>query len=176
MSDRLNHLQIARDVIFMRLPRISSMRYIKKRFHLKNDLTGAPDSYHKLRQLFYYKVRHFLLQIATGITKCDGFIKNCERYYKVRWLLQIATEQTCLIYSSPAFFQFYLVIFLWQRYLQLGVLAPAEVLLQFLSRSLSIMIEAAYALIGKQGPHYRRQTPNYFTLLALNSAIRSLNI
>ena len=35
-----------------------------------------------------------LLQIATGITKCDGFITNCDRYYKVRWLLQIATVQT----------------------------------------------------------------------------------
>ena len=34
-----------------------------------------------------------LLQIATGITKCDGFITNCDRYYKVRWLLQIATVQ-----------------------------------------------------------------------------------
>ena len=32
-----------------------------------------------------------LLQIATGITKCDGFITNCDRYYKVQWLLQIAT-------------------------------------------------------------------------------------
>ena len=51
------------------------------------------DSYYKLRQLFYYKVRHGLLQIATGITKCDEFITNCDRYYKVRWLLQIATVQ-----------------------------------------------------------------------------------
>ena len=42
------------------------------------------DSYYKLRQLFYYKVRHGLLQIATGITKYDGFITNCDRYYKVR--------------------------------------------------------------------------------------------
>ena len=25
-----------------------------------------------------------LLQIATGITKCDGFITNCDRYYKVQ--------------------------------------------------------------------------------------------
>ena len=33
------------------------------------------DSYYKLRQLFYYKVRHGLLQIATGITKCDGYCK-----------------------------------------------------------------------------------------------------
>ena len=41
--------------------------------------------------------------------------------------------------------------------LQLGVLTPAEVQLQFLSRSLSIMIEAAHALIEKQGPHL---TPN----------------
>ena len=32
------------------------------------------DSY-KLRQLFYYKVRHGLLQIATGITKCDDYYK-----------------------------------------------------------------------------------------------------
>ena len=51
------------------------------------------DSYYKLRQLFYYKVRHGLLQIAKGITKCDEFITNCDRYYKVRWLLQIATVQ-----------------------------------------------------------------------------------
>ena len=51
------------------------------------------DSYYKLRQLFYYKVRHGLLQIATGITKCDEFITNCDRYYKVRWLVQIATVQ-----------------------------------------------------------------------------------
>ena len=51
------------------------------------------DSYYKLRQLFYYKVWHGLLQIATGITKCDEFITNCDRYYKVRWLLQIATVQ-----------------------------------------------------------------------------------
>ena len=42
------------------------------------------DSYHKLGQLFYYKVRHGLLQIATGITKYDGFITNCYRYNKVR--------------------------------------------------------------------------------------------
>ena len=25
-----------------------------------------------------------LLQIVTGITKCDRFITNCDRYYKVR--------------------------------------------------------------------------------------------
>ena len=47
-------------------------------------LQSAMDCYYKLRQLFYYKVRHSLLQIATGITKCDGFITNCDRYYKVR--------------------------------------------------------------------------------------------
>ena len=47
-------------------------------------LQNAMDCYYKLRQPFYYKVRHGLLQIATGITKCDGFITNCDRYYKVR--------------------------------------------------------------------------------------------
>ena len=26
----------------------------------------------------YYKVRHGLLQIATGITKCNGFVTNCD--------------------------------------------------------------------------------------------------
>ena len=56
-------------------------------------LQSAMDSCYKLRQLFYYKVRHGLLQIATGITKCNGFITNCDRYYKVRWILQIATVQ-----------------------------------------------------------------------------------
>ena len=33
------------------------------------------DSCYKLRHLFYYKVRHGLLQIATGITKCDDYYK-----------------------------------------------------------------------------------------------------
>ena len=58
-------------------------------------LQSAMDSYYKVWQLFSYKVRQGLLQIATGlgITKCDGFITNCDRYYKVRWLLQSETEQ-----------------------------------------------------------------------------------
>ena len=42
---------------------------------------------------FYDKGRHGLLQVTTGITKCDGFIRNCNGYYEVRWLLQIATVQ-----------------------------------------------------------------------------------
>ena len=33
---------------------------------------------------FYYKVRRGLLQTATGISKCDEFITNSDRYYKVR--------------------------------------------------------------------------------------------
>ena len=45
-------------------------------------LQSAMDSCYKLQQLFYYKVRHGLLQISTGITKCDGFISNRDRYYK----------------------------------------------------------------------------------------------
>ena len=36
------------------------------------------DCYYKLWHLFYYKERHGLLQITTGITKCDGFITNCD--------------------------------------------------------------------------------------------------
>ena len=65
-------------------------------------LRSAIDGCYKLRQLFYYKVRHGILQIATGITKCDGFITNCDRYYKVRWLLQIATVQGWRGISSPS--------------------------------------------------------------------------
>ena len=38
-------------------------------------LESAMDSCYKLRQRFYYKVRHGLLQIATGITKCDDYYK-----------------------------------------------------------------------------------------------------
>ena len=38
-------------------------------------LQSAMDSYYKLRQLFYYKVRHGLFQIVTGITKCDDYYK-----------------------------------------------------------------------------------------------------
>ena len=57
---------------------------------LKTLFQSAMDSCYKFRQLFYYKVRHGLLQIETGITKCNWCITNCDRYYKVRWLLQIA--------------------------------------------------------------------------------------
>ena len=75
-------------------------------------LQSAMDSCYKLRQLFYYKVRHVLLQIATGIAKCDDYYKlrqlsllqsAMDSYYKLRQLfyymvrhglLQIATGIT----------------------------------------------------------------------------------
>ena len=77
--------------------------FIQSRSSLKK---SAMDSCYKLRQLFYYKVRHGLLQIATGITKCDGFITNSDRYYKVRRLLQIATVQRHSIKMSCAVLTF----------------------------------------------------------------------
>ena len=43
-------------------------------------LQSAMDCYYKLRQLFYHKVRHGLLQITTGITKGDDYYKL--RQYK----------------------------------------------------------------------------------------------
>ena len=71
------------------LKHLLSKSYCKVRFNYYklrqlSVLQSAMDSCYKLRQLFDYKVRHGLLQIATGITKCDGFITNCDRYYKVR--------------------------------------------------------------------------------------------
>ena len=41
-------------------------------------LQSGVNSYYKFRQLFD------LLRIARGITKCDGSITNCNKYYKVR--------------------------------------------------------------------------------------------
>ena len=80
-------------------------------------VTSALASFYHLFQV-YYKVRQLLLQSATAffITKCDGlllqsatafllqsatsviakcdnFITKCDRYYKVRRLLQSATVQ-----------------------------------------------------------------------------------
>ena len=56
-------------------------------------LQSAMDSYYKLRQLFYYQVRHGLLQIATDITKCDD-------YYKLRqygtWVGKQKTVLPCI--------------------------------------------------------------------------------
>ena len=49
-------------------------------------LQSAMDSYYKLRQLFYYRVRHGLLQIATGITKCDDYYKL--RQYSPPYLIK----------------------------------------------------------------------------------------
>ena len=37
-----------------------------------------------------------LLQNATGITKCDDFIKKLDSHYKMRRLLQIATVQSLM--------------------------------------------------------------------------------
>ena len=51
-------------------------------------ITKCDTVYYKLRQVLQSAMN--LLQIATGVTKCDEFITNCDRYYKVRWLLQIA--------------------------------------------------------------------------------------
>ena len=48
-----------------------------------SSLQIAMDSYYKLRQLFYYKVRPSLLPVATGITM--PWI-----YYELRQLLQSA--------------------------------------------------------------------------------------
>ena len=60
----------------------------------------AMDGYYKLRQLFFYcKVGNGLLQNTTDITKCDEVITNCDRYYKVRWFLQIATVHTLWLVS-----------------------------------------------------------------------------
>ena len=57
-------------------------------------LQSAMDCYYKMRQLFYYKLRQGLLQIATGITKCDGFITNCDDYYKLRQYKRLE-RRTC---------------------------------------------------------------------------------
>ena len=46
------------------------------------------NSYYKLRQLLCYKVQHDLLQIATGITKCDHYYKlydSTNHSLLVRW-------------------------------------------------------------------------------------------
>ena len=63
------------------------MRWNNYKLRQLSLLRSAMDCYYKLRQLFYYKVRHGLLQVATGITKCDRIITNCDSlvYYKVRW-------------------------------------------------------------------------------------------
>ena len=66
----------------------------------------------KCDSFIYYKVWQVLLQSATGITKCDSFITKCDRYYKVRWLLQSATE-----HSRKRFSLFlWSVILAWLKY------------------------------------------------------------
>ena len=43
-------------------------------------LQSATACCYKVWQLFYYKVRHVLLQSASGITKCEEIITKCGRY------------------------------------------------------------------------------------------------
>ena len=58
------------------------------------------DSYYKLRQLFYYKVRHGLLQVATGITKCDD-------YYKLQQYIQTLLVMWYSAYSLQSLSKIY---------------------------------------------------------------------
>ena len=58
------------------------------------------DSYYKLRQLFYYKVRHGLLQVAAGITKCDD-------YYKLRQYIQTLLVMWYSAYSLQSISKIY---------------------------------------------------------------------
>ena len=51
------------------------VRWIYYKLRQLSLLQSAMDCYYKLRHLFYYKVRHGLLQIATAITKCDDYYK-----------------------------------------------------------------------------------------------------
>ena len=59
------------------------------------------DSCYKLRQLFYYKVRHGLLQIATGITSAMGLLQiatgitKCDEYYKLRLYTRDGRGSAC---------------------------------------------------------------------------------
>ena len=63
---------------------INGLNERKVRHGLLQLATGITkcDGYCKLRQLFYHKVRHGLLQIATGITKCDGYCKLRQYMYR----------------------------------------------------------------------------------------------
>ena len=63
-------------------------------------LQSAMDCYYKLRQLFYYKVRHGSSQIATGITKCNGFITNCEQIATVHGISVFIYGSTNSFYQS----------------------------------------------------------------------------
>ena len=73
---------------------------LKKFLHSAMELLQiAMDGYYKLRQLFYYKVRNGLLQIATGITKCDDYYKL--RQYSERFVDQCRAK-TIL---SPLYFK-----------------------------------------------------------------------
>ena len=47
-------------------------------------LQSAIDSCYKLRQLFYYKERHGLLQIAMDLLQIATGITKCDDYYKLR--------------------------------------------------------------------------------------------
>ena len=64
-------------------------------------ITKCDKCYYKVRQLFFItKCDGLLLQSATAffITKCDNFITKCDRYYKVRRLLQSATVHTSSVW------------------------------------------------------------------------------
>ena len=53
-------------------------------------LQNATEFYHKIRQVFYYKMQQFyykmreLLQIATTLLQNATFITKCDVYYKLR--------------------------------------------------------------------------------------------
>ena len=68
-------------------------------------LQNATEVYYKMRQVFITKNATVLLQNATVITNCDDFITKCNRYYKMRRLLQIATVHMDMVY-----------VFMWHHF------------------------------------------------------------
>ena len=49
-----------------------------------------------------WQIAASLLQTAIGIVNCDRFITNCDSYYKLRRLLQIATEQSSIEWQEAS--------------------------------------------------------------------------
>ena len=67
---------------------------------IATDIISKCDSYFitKYDKSLLQNASVFLLQNVTVISKCDDFITNCDKYYKMRRLLQNAPVRTYIVF------------------------------------------------------------------------------
>ena len=68
-----------------------------------DSLQNVTKVYYKMCPVFCYKIEQFHYKMRQLLKKCDGFITNCDSYYKMQCLSQNASIDTLKNYIQHFF-------------------------------------------------------------------------